>query len=205
MHIFKKKCSICNTAFFLGVFYTMGVVFSTSVFGNSWAVEGSADANASTILQVDNSSYRAASTVIEFEGASNTVYNAPIVRSGFIIGNVIGDEQHFHEVDSTLYGLPSNGTGVLLNDRDTRIFVEEESTMTFTLERVDVASALNNNPAVGLTVEGFLNDVSTGILQVDVLGDAYTQLDGTSLGTVDRLVFDGFGDRGGFVLDNLAL
>lgn len=147
----------------------------------------------------------ASAVTIDFEGQNNTIYNAPINRLGFDIGNVTGDEQHFHEITSTGFGLPNNGTGVLLNDRDTRIFVQDSLSLTFTLDTVDVASALANSPAVGIQIEGFLNNVSTGVITLAVLGTGYTTLNGASLGVVDRIVFDGLGGAGGFVLDNLAL
>ena len=142
---------------------------------------------------------------ITFEGQPNTIYTAPIVRSGFTIGNVVGEQQHFHEIASTGFGLPSNGTGVLLNDRDTRIQVTYLALATFTLGSVDVASALNNNPAVGLNIFGFLNNVQTGVINVAALGNGYTTVNGASLGNIDLLVFDGTGGGGGFVLDNLTL
>lgn len=147
----------------------------------------------------------AQAVTITFEGQSNTIYDAPILRSGFNIGNVAGDEQHFHEIDSTQFGLPSNGTGVLLNDRDTRIFVTEASAAIFTLTSVDVASALSNGPAIGLTITGFLGAVQTGQIAIASLGNGYTTVNGGSLGTIDRLVFDGIGGAGGFVFDNLSL
>jgi PEP-CTERM motif len=146
----------------------------------------------------------ALAATITFEGFANTIYSSPIVRLGFTIGNVVGDEQHFHEIDSTQFGLPNNGTGVLLNDRDTRIFVDQGGT-AFTLTSVDVASALGNGPADGLTITGYLLGGSTGVITLGSLGTGYTALLGGSLGTVDRLVFDGIGAGGGFVLDNLAL
>lgn len=147
----------------------------------------------------------AQAATITFEGQSNTIYNAPIVRSGFTIGNQGGEEQHFHEITSTSFGLPNNGTGVLLNDRDTTIFVSAVGLATFTLGSVDVAAATGNNPAVSLSVFGFLNNVQTGVINVANLGSGYTTLNGSSLGNIDRLVFDGVGGGGGFVLDNLTL
>jgi len=150
----------------------------------------------------------AAVVTITFEGQSNTIYVAPITRSNFDIGNPIGDLQHFHEITSTGFGLPNNGTGVLLNDRDTEIFVIPNAGAgfsVFSLVSVDVASALNNFPANDLLIEGFLNNISTGTILVSPLGNGYTTVNGASLGIVDRLVFDGLGNQGGFVLDNLAL
>lgn len=144
-------------------------------------------------------------TLITFEGHNNTIYNAPITRLGFDIGNPAGQLQHFHEITSTQYGLPSNGTGVLLNDRDTEIFIMQNGGGAFTLGSVDVASALNNNPAMGITIEGFFNNVSTGLISLGTLGAGYTTLLGNSLGIVDKLIFDGIGERGGFIIDNLAL
>ena len=82
----------------------------------------------------------AAAVTVTFEGFANTIYNAPITRSGFEFGNVAGDTQHFHEIDSTNFGLASNGTGVLLNDRDSRMFVSASDLSTFTLSMIDVAA-----------------------------------------------------------------
>lgn len=144
----------------------------------------------------------AQAVLVTFEGQPNTIYNAPITRGGFTIGNVAGDEQHFHEITSTDYGLPNNGTGVLLNDRNSRIFVEEAGGADFSLYGVDVAAALGNLPAVGLTLEGFLDGISVGTFTISTLGTGYTAV-GATFGTIDRLVFDGIGGSGGFVLDNL--
>lgn len=150
----------------------------------------------------------AAFVLITFEGFNNTIYGAPITRSNFDIGNPIGQEQHFHEITSTNFGLPNNGTGVLLNDRDTEIFVRPNVGAAFTqfsLVSVDVASALGNSPAADLLITGYLNNVSTGSILISPLGNGYTTVNGLSLGIVDRLVFDGLGGAGGFVLDNLGL
>lgn len=149
----------------------------------------------------------AAPIVITFEGFENTIYNSPITRLGFDIGNPVNQEQHFHEITSTNYGLISNGTGVLLNDRDTEIFVIATggSGATFGLVSVDVATAANNNPAVGINIRGYLNSVLVGTIPLSNLGTVYTTLYGASLGSVDRLVFDGISGSGGFALDNLTL
>jgi hypothetical protein len=143
--------------------------------------------------------------VLTFEGQNNTICTVPITRSGFLVGNVVGDEQHFHEITSTRFGLPSNGTGIMLNDRNTRIFIEDVLGADFTLSLFDVASALSNLPAIGITIEGFNNGFSSGNISLASLGNGYTTLDGAGLGNVDRVVFDGFGGGGVFVLDNVNL
>lgn len=145
----------------------------------------------------------AQATVITFEGFSNTTYNAPITRSGFDFGNVAGDEQHFHEVDSTQYGLISNGTGILLNDRDSRVFSELNGGGSFTANSIDVASSGSSNLGSnsGISIEGFLNNTSVGLINVTFgANDPFQTVSLLSLGTIDRLVFDGF--QGGFELDN---
>lgn len=147
----------------------------------------------------------AQATLITFEGFSNAERNAPINRLGFLIGNVAGQEQHFHEITSTNFGLPNNGTGVLLNDRATQIFVTGALGEDFSLSAVDVATALSNRPAAGLQIEGFNDGVSTGVLSLASLGLGYTSMSGSGLGNVDRLLFTGLGGAGGFVLDNLDL
>jgi hypothetical protein len=146
---------------------------------------------------------QAATIVITFEGAANTIYNAPIVRDGYTIGNVTGDEQHFHEITSTGFSLPNNGTGVLLNDRDSSIFVDAGGA-GFYLESVDVATATANNPGTGITISGYYLGGLVGSFSSPIDGNYLTLL-GASLGLVDRIVFDGTGGAGGFVLDNLAL
>jgi hypothetical protein len=141
--------------------------------------------------------------IITFEGFSNTIYNSPITRSGFDFGNVAGDEQHFHEIDSTNYGLISNGTGILLNDRDSRLFAALNGGGSFLGNSIDVASsgASNLGSGDGILIEGFLNNVSTGILNISFgISSPFQTVNLGSLGTVDRLVFDGI--RGGFELDN---
>jgi hypothetical protein len=147
----------------------------------------------------------ASAAFITFEGQFNTIYIDPIVRSGFEIGNPATQEQHFHEITSTDFGLPNNGTGVLLNDRDTEIFVRLAGGGAFTLSSVDVAASLSNSPAAGLTITGYMGDSATGSITIAALGSGYTAVDGDSLGVIDRLVFDGAGGGGGFVLDNLAV
>lgn len=151
-----------------------------------------------------------AATIITFEGQSNTIYNAPITRSGFDIGNPVGQEQHFHEIDSTTFSgfVPNNGTGVLYNDRNTDIFVVSSVAATFSLTSVDVATDLNGGSggATTLAITGFLNGSQTGqvLVNLDQSG-LYSLVLGGSLGTIDRLVFDGTGNNGGFTLDNLTL
>jgi hypothetical protein len=147
----------------------------------------------------------AQTSTLTFEGQANTIYNAPIVRSGYRLGNPAGQEQHFHEIDSTQFGLPSNGTGILLNDRDTQIYTILDAGGTFVLNSVDVAAALGNLPAVGMEIRGFLGGFPTGMIVVPSLGNGYTTVNGGALGTVDTLVFDGISGGGGFCLDNMKL
>ena len=144
---------------------------------------------------------------ITFEGFENTTYYSPITRLGYDIGNPPGQEQHFHEINSMGYGLPPNGTGVLLNDRNTEIFVTAAFGMMtpFRLLSVDVATARSNGPAVGIAIRGYLGGNPTGRFDLPDLGTGYTNLPGVSLGIVDYLIFDGIGGSGGFVLDNLDL
>ena len=143
----------------------------------------------------------AGAVTVTFEGQSNAIYNAPITRSGFDFGNVAGDEQHFHEIDSTQFGLASNGTGVLLNDRDSRIFTRASDLSSFSLTSIDVATAFSGGSATSLTIQGFLNNVLTGTVSISSLGQFQT-VSGSAFGTVDYLVFDGTGGDGGFELDN---
>jgi len=151
------------------------------------------------------SASQASAVVITFEGHSNTAYNSSITRDGYDIGIVAGQSQHFHEITSTNFNLPNNGTGILLNDRDTQLFVEKNDGGIFTFDSVDVASATNNNPSIGLVIEGFLNNVSTGVISIASLGAGYTHSLGDFFGNIDYLLFDGIGGQGGFVLDNLTL
>jgi hypothetical protein len=146
----------------------------------------------------------ASASVITFEGSQNTIYDSPIVRMELLIGNTAGQEQHFHEIASTDYGLPNNGTGILLNDRDTEIYFAPNAGApftTFSLNSVDVAAATDSGPATGLTITGYLLGSPTGSIIMSIDG-TWVNVNGSSLGTVDRVVFDGTGGGGGFVLDN---
>ena len=144
-----------------------------------------------------------ADTTLTFEGQPNTIYNAPITRSGFELGNLAGDEQHFHEIDSTQFGLASNGTGVLLVDRDSSIFLQASDLSDFTLTNFDIAAAFSNSPGLTFVVTGFLNGLQTSTV-AGSLGQ-FATFSGAALGTVDYVLFDGFGDGGGFELDNIVL
>lgn len=146
----------------------------------------------------------ASASVITFEGSENTIYDSPIVRLDLLIGNPVEQEQHFHEITSTNYGLPNNGTGILLDDRDTEIYFAPNAGApftTFSLNSVDVAAATGSGPATGLTITGYLSGSPTGSIIMEI-GGTWVNVSGSSLGTVDRVVFDGTGGAGGFVLDN---
>ena len=86
----------------------------------------------------------AQATLITFEGHSNAAYSAPINRLGFLIGNAPGQGHHFHEVASGSFGLPNNGTGILMNDRATQLSVQGALGEDFSLTAVDVGAALGN-------------------------------------------------------------
>ena len=149
-------------------------------------------------------SYSANAAVLTFEGQSNQIYTSPITRSGFVIGNPVGQEHHFHEIDSRQFGLPNNGTGILLNDRNTELFITEANSSVFALGNLDVAASTSNSPAASLSVFGYLNNVLTGTFNIVLTGNFQT-ISGSILGAIDRVVFDGIGGQGGFVLDNVNL
>ena len=146
----------------------------------------------------------AAPTVIDFNGHVNDIYEKPITESSFQFGNVTGNEQHFHLVDSNLFGLAGNGTSVLLNDRNTSIFLQAIGGAAFSLSSVDVATSFANLPANSLRIDGFLGGMLTSSLTIGSLGQFQTVNTG-SFTNVDRVVFDGLGGQGGFELDNVAL
>lgn len=141
-------------------------------------------------------------TTITFEGHANTVYGASINRSGFLFGNVAGDEQHFHEVSSNSFGLVSNNTGVVLNDRDTSMFSSRFGGGLFFANSIDVAGARGNGGSVtGMDINAYLNNVLVGTINVDFDSNtAFQTVNLSSFGNIDRLVFDGL--NGGFTLDN---
>ena len=155
----------------------------------------------------------ASAATITFEGHANSIYEGvTIVRLDLEIGNPIGQEQHFHEIDSTAFPgfVPNNGTGVLYNDRDTNIFFQTAAGAPFTLWTplsVNAATDLGGpaGRATVLTITGFIGAAQVGqiIAAVDFDG-AYSLIDLSSLGAVDRLVFDGSGRGGGFTLDNFS-
>lgn len=152
----------------------------------------------------------ATATTLTFEGSSNTIYSAPITRSGFVIGNAPGEEQHFHEIDSTAFPnfVPNDGTGVLYNDRNTTIVVTTSGLSTFTAGTVDVATDLNGGAggSSSLTIDGFLNNLLVNSISVNLnQAGSYSLVNLAGLGLIDRLVFDGIPTtgNGGFTLDNL--
>lgn len=150
-------------------------------------------------------SMASSASTLTFEGQSNAIYTSSIERDGFRIGNPSGQEQHFHEINSNQYDLVSNGTGVLLNDRDTNIFVENALGSIFSLSSVDVAtSGSSNNGASSIMIEGFLGGISVGTISA-IFSSSFITLSGASLGNLDKLVFDGIGLDGGFEIDNLVL
>ena len=152
---------------------------------------------------------QASAAVITFEGVANTIYGAPIVRLGLEIGNPVGQEQHFHEIDSTAFPafVPNNGTGVLYNDRNTEIFFRVAAGSPFSaFSAASVSAATDLNGGLGgatsLRIEGFLGAVSTGVIFVPI-GGAYSLVNLASLGIVDRILFNGLaGGNEGFTLDN---
>ena len=153
----------------------------------------------------------ATAVVLTFEGSSNSVYNSPIVRSGFTIGNVVGDIQHFHELDSNAFPAEEipNGTGILFNDRDSRIQITKVGGGTFTLGSFDTsalrAGANGSGGADTLKLIAFLNNVQTATLSFSINDQTYGTFSGAGLGVFDLLTFDGLNGGGGFALDNVTL
>lgn len=165
----------------------------TTRFAAVAAVIGFAMASSAPVL---------AATTLTFEGHPNTIYNAPITRSGFEIGNPAGQEQHFHEIDSTQFGLISNGTGILLNDRDSQIFLQRAGGGAFALTSFDIASSGGSNAGgTDFTVSGYLGGNFVG----SVVGSLGSFATFAGFSNVDYVVFDGSGGRGGFELDNIVL
>ena len=141
--------------------------------------------------------------VITFEGFDNQVFKNPIKLLGFNIGNPIGQEQHFHLRDSVpTRVVPSNGTGVLVNDRSTELFIENALGKEFIFNSVDMSGFDGFIP--NMRIEGFKDNVSTGTINFSTGGMGYTTVFGHTLGTVDRLIFNVNGKSSDFfVLDNL--
>lgn len=99
-----------------------------------------------------------AQTILTFEGQENTIYSSPITRSGFVIGNVAGQEQHFHEISGPGYSVPGSTSGVFMNDRDTQSFLQALDGSAFTLSSFDIASYFGQS----YTVTGFLGGQQVG-------------------------------------------
>ena len=149
----------------------------------------------------------ASAALITFEGVGNTIYTGPIVREGITIGNVAGDQQHFHEIDSTAFPgfVVSNGTGVLYNDRDTRIEMTQVGGGLFTLGNFDASATGPSSPgavASSLSIAAYVNSVLTVSLSFAIDSSAFTSWNGAGLGSFDRLVFSA-NEGGGFQLDNI--
>ena len=149
----------------------------------------------------------ASAALITFEGFGNNIYNGSIVREGTTIGNVIGDEQHFHEIDSTAFSgfVVSNGTGVLYNDRATRIEMTKVGGGLFTLGNFDASATGPSSPgavASSLSIAAYVNNVLTVSLNFAIDSSAFTSWNGAGLGSFDRMVVSA-NEGGGFQLDNV--
>lgn len=146
----------------------------------------------------------AEATLLTFEGFDYEEYNAAITRSGFTIGILPGDEQHFHEMDSSSYSAANNGTGVLLVDRPTRAYIEAADLSDFTLVSLDWAAHIIGFDGV---ITGYLDGSPVGSISASLSDLAYTTISGVSLGTIDRLVFnaDFAATPFGYSFDNVLL
>lgn len=146
----------------------------------------------------------AEAVLLTFEGFENEIYEGTtITRSGFTIGIMAGDEQHFHEINSAGYSLANNGTGVLLVDRNTRAYIEAADLSDFTLGSLDLAGYTSGFTG---TITGFLDGSPVGSIVTSLSESAYSTVSGVSLGTIDRLVFNpDFAAGGGYSFDNVQL
>ncbi|GAB2880208.1 hypothetical protein GCM10027046_05300 [Uliginosibacterium flavum] len=150
---------------------------------------------------VSSSAFAATDATLTFEGQSNAQYSASIVRSGYEIGIVADFEQHFHEIDSTGYGLTSNGTGIFLVDRLSTAYLKSADNSSFSLASFDTAWYGGSGT---VTVNGYLNGTLTGSFDVSATDGGWTTQSGLSLGNVDYLTFNGtVGGGGGMQLDNI--
>ena len=151
----------------------------------------------------------ASAALLTFEGTSNTIYYAPIVRDGINVGNDVGDEQHFHEIDSTAFSgfVVSNGTGVLYNDRDSRIGMTKVGGGLFNLGNFDASATGPSAPgavASLLNVSAFVGGMLSVSLDFAINNATFTSWNGAGLGSFDRVVFSA-NEGGGFQLDNVNL
>lgn len=144
-------------------------------------------------------------TTVTFEGHNNTQFSTPFTSNGFMFGNVAADEQHFHLVASSNFGLLSNSTSILLNDRDTRIFAMHDGGGLFSASSIDVAGARANfGSELGMNIFAYLDNALVGAINVGFNSNTpFQTVNLSSFGNVDRLVFDGI--LGGFTLDNAVL
>jgi hypothetical protein len=144
-------------------------------------------------------------TTLTFEGHTNTLYTAPVVRNGFVIGNPPGQTQSFRELNSAAYALPSNGTGALLNNTDSEIFLRAIDGSAFQLISFDISKAtLSPFYNTGtFTVRGFLDGNLIGTIAGPL--SLFTTFAGFE-SNVDNVIFDGSGNlTGAFQLDNIVL
>lgn len=147
----------------------------------------------------------ATSTTLTFEGQYNAQYdNTTIVRDGYEIGIVSGFEQHFHEITSNDYGLTSNGTGILLVDRPTQLYIKSSDLSDFQLNSFDSSWYSGSGT---IKVIGYRDGSEVGNFSIGASMNGWTTQSGLSLGSVDYLVFDGTAQTSGWgqQLDNIKL
>lgn len=146
-----------------------------------------------------------AATTLTFEGVENTAYGSPIIRNGFEISAGLPG-QVFSEINSTLPGLVSNGTGVLLAHGG--IFIRAVSGNQFSVGSFDAAPAPGFDPGSIIAAIGFEASGSSLGTAIFAPFSAFQTFDGRVLGNMSALFIlsrkpdNGFG---GYELDNVVL
>ncbi len=150
--------------------------------------------------------------LITFEGyGGNTIIGDESTGNGLAVGSSVGygftsSGDHFHFGDG-LFGVPVNGTSILLQDRDYLITMTEAGGGSFNLLSADLGEDISfGGSATSIVVTGFFSgggSISTAIaLDGDTANFQNVLFSGfTGLTSV---TFDGIGgNANGFTLDNI--
>lgn len=150
-------------------------------------------------------SLAAQATVINFNGYQNTIYGDENVANGLEVVSTQGFQffssgDHFHFVDLSSYGGPSNGTSVLMEDRDFTITMKTDNNSKFDFLSM-LASGFGSSGTLSIT--GYNNAGSVNA-SLNVNNNGFTSTTLTGFTGLSRVVFSGSRSLS-FSIDNLEV
>lgn len=158
-------------------------------------------------------------TSITFEGfGGNTIFGNEITGDGLEVAtlngfNFVSSGDHFH-IGSGLGSVPSNGTSILLQDRNYSISMSQSSGEPFSLLSADLGENTSYDAsAIDIVIQGFFSGGGsiTTTYTLDGNSSLFENVFFTGFSDLSYVVFDGTGNGdgdylvNGFTLDNLVV